>query len=616
MLAKLKLDQKEKYARLIAVKEISQMLVAFIQGRDHSLSIGSEQGGIKKWDDFVVEEANGTYKHIQVKRQQTPFSNYSCIRDRDKKGNLKELSSFDEAILSLAEWVKQNDPKSIFPKRRFVLVLPDSTPLIKKDLQIRHLHSLIHNQIKAETTVHGLINLKNAEESVKNIFKWLTTWCDFTDWEHILKAFKLLSIELARNEIDIENDIINILSPVFHSVNKVLREIILYIDDNTTFTGVFTPRPLLNLLKEYLRPEIATWTQYQKNNSGFNISGIHDLEFNEVERPSVVVPLLWSNESTRHLKLDIPVDDSTIFTRSIIQLAIHLKGQANAHISNLNGWKQTIKSLTGGTLGVSCEDCDDLSIQSSPSFTVSDSRALDSRKKFEVEADYLQKEMIRVTFEKVCKQIKQKLNNMKEKSELCDAMENCWKNWKSGLEKDHEKLTDLLKNMLHPNAESADHPELRIGPKTVSLIANGIFLLLLVSVGLGGSKEDWKKVGNDLSVNTIGLDYWSGPAGSPRKVREICDDAIINLIGKESSDVLILSKVKISPTDIFKESLASDCLCDDTLVSMHRPKLLVTNNLTLQKLVSEGNIEKLESYLKNIIEKRTESLKQSIKEVL
>jgi len=72
MLAKLRLDRTKKYELSIAVFEIAQMLAAFIEGRKHILSIGAEQG-IKGWDDFVVEESNGSHLHLQIKRQQTDF---------------------------------------------------------------------------------------------------------------------------------------------------------------------------------------------------------------------------------------------------------------------------------------------------------------------------------------------------------------------------------------------------------------------------------------------------------------------------------------------------------------------------------------------------------------
>lgn len=48
MLKKLRLDQTKKYEQSIAVYEIAKMLTAFVKGRTHYISIGAEQGDIKK----------------------------------------------------------------------------------------------------------------------------------------------------------------------------------------------------------------------------------------------------------------------------------------------------------------------------------------------------------------------------------------------------------------------------------------------------------------------------------------------------------------------------------------------------------------------------------------
>ena len=59
MLAKLRLDQTKKYEQALAAYEIAVMLVDFALGRKHYMRIGSEQGGISKWDDIVIE--NGAF---------------------------------------------------------------------------------------------------------------------------------------------------------------------------------------------------------------------------------------------------------------------------------------------------------------------------------------------------------------------------------------------------------------------------------------------------------------------------------------------------------------------------------------------------------------------------
>lgn len=619
MLNKLRLDQTKNYEKAIAANEIAQMLVAFIQGREHSLCIGAEQGGIDKWDDFVIVTSDGTYKHIQAKRQQTDFSASSCkcIRDRDQNGNLRPLSPLDKTMQSLANWVQHNDLNTASPKRHFVIELPDNTTHIKKEIQVRHFHTLCQNHICSVTIAQGLEALARSDKSTKNCFNWLTTWCDFSDWDHILKALRLLEIKQSGNPNDIEERTETTLSHVFWQPIEVRKKIISYIDENSTYTGAISPRPLLKQLKDYLLPGIATWTQYQKNNSKWKISGIHDLDFNEIERASFVVPSLWSNDRARHLKFDVPVDDTTKLSKSIVHLALHLQGQVNAHCTNSSCWKQKIETLIGGTLGITCSNCNTLCICENPtSFSVSDFKELCTRQEFDTEADNIRQEMVKVTWNLIVQELEQKLDDM-QTSDLRDSIEACWKSWKSTLEQDPSEQENLFSRMLHAQAEGNDiSAELRVGPKTISLIADGIFLLLIVSIGLSDTNADWKSIGEKLSVNTIGLNYWSDPSNSPRKVRDLNDEGIGILIGKEPYDVLILSKTHVSSSEIFEVTLASDVSDNNNLTNPHRPKLLVTNDLRFKTLIKKGNKSKLRSYLTEALEKRLTSLKQSIDEVL
>ncbi len=58
MLKKLKLDQTKIYEQTIATYGIASMLIYFVRGRKHYLSIGAEQGDIDTWDDLVIEKEN------------------------------------------------------------------------------------------------------------------------------------------------------------------------------------------------------------------------------------------------------------------------------------------------------------------------------------------------------------------------------------------------------------------------------------------------------------------------------------------------------------------------------------------------------------------------------
>ena len=91
MLSKLRLKQTDKYEQAVATYEAVQMLVQYLlEGRHNARNIGSEQGGISHWDDFVIEQADGIFRHLQVKHQTTPFCSLLVNRKQKKAPNPKK----------------------------------------------------------------------------------------------------------------------------------------------------------------------------------------------------------------------------------------------------------------------------------------------------------------------------------------------------------------------------------------------------------------------------------------------------------------------------------------------------------------------------------------------
>lgn len=230
---KLKLDQTKTYEKHLALEEISTMLVSFVKGLPHHFAIGAEQGDIDKWDDLVIQTNTGGYIHVQAKRQTTDFRPSGSIK-RDKyvkdkrKGEPKVLSPLDETFKSLGERVSKKNSDSNDLQKEFWLELPESSIEIKKGLKISHLRDLCEVQIRSVTTLIGLIALTKTNSNAKNIFLWLTTWCDFKDWDHIFKAFKILKIKTSGMETDIVTRVEKNLSQIFvtteiEKVSKLIR---------------------------------------------------------------------------------------------------------------------------------------------------------------------------------------------------------------------------------------------------------------------------------------------------------------------------------------------------------------------------------------------------------
>lgn len=631
MLAKLRLDQTKKYEQALVTYYIAEMLVDFVAGREHYKKIGAEQGDITTWDDIVIEKTDSLQVHIQVKRQTSgDFGdiNDDCERNEylqgPRKDQKRDLSPLDQTLKNLAEWCKDVDISTITPKREFWIELPELNTQIKKGLQIRHLKDLCEVQIRpAVTTAEMLQTQANTDTNIKNCFNWLTTWCEFENWEHILKALTFLKIKNSGLESEIEIKTEDKLKEVFISdkLQEIRVKILSYTIENSTFSGAIAPRNLLFEVKDYIRSDIKFWTQFTHIDNNWSLSGIHDLEANtEIERPSKLIPLLWSNDKGRNLNINLEIVNSrlTPIHESIFRLAIHFEGNVSGLCSNWNSWKGHIENKIGGTFGILKNDFANLSIaDNNSSFKISNGEHLNTNAKREVFAKEMNTHMTTRTWELVSEEISDLINDMdtNQSPELRDAVEVRWNVWQGIITKDESLLIPFLKRIVHPNAEGEEIlGHLRIGPKTKLLIAEAVFTCLLISVALDPSGQEIMKTEDGLSIGAIGLTWWSGPAGKVRKVRKIDDeDSIDDLIGKEVYDILIISQSEQPEGEIYKKSISDSAKIDHSLAAGNNPKLLITKNRIFNSIIKKGNIDELQNYLKQKLKIYNESLTEALK---
>ncbi|MCR1973814.1 hypothetical protein NSA52_06660 [Clostridium sporogenes] len=626
MLKKLRLDQTKMYEKYLALEEISKMLMAFVEGCPHHLAIGAEQGDIDKWDDLVIQTNTNRYIYVQAKRQETDFSNDSIIRNKytsrsKRPGVFKELSPFDEAIKSLGEYISKDKLGS---QNKFWLELPEGSIQIKKGLEIRHLKNLCEVEIRSVTTPNDLKALEKINLQVKNIYMWLTTWCDFVDWDHILKALKILEIRGSGSENDIKYRAENNLSRIFKTteITTVCRLIFSYLDENATYAGAIKPRQLLFLLKDYLLPNICRWTLFKNDSSYWNISGIHDLEDNnEIERPEVIVPAFWSigNENARHLKIDGECVENCLISGSLMRLSLHPQGSFDVICSNKSSWENSIKRKIGGTLGVSKNDLHDLRMLGGlVSSLQSDVRQLSTINENEIFAAELHNEMYKNTFKLVNSTMINKIRGM-EKGDLRNEVEVRWKTWKQSLENNVDEQKELFSKILHPKAEGKSiSGELRVGPKTVDLLSDAIFLLLVVSVCLSDDdNKNWEAVTKKLKMTSIGLAYWSGPSESSNRVMKIDDDdGISKLLENETGQIIIISQSNLSETEVFQDDIAGEIRKSGLLTHPNYPKLLITNDRNFQKKLRSGNILELKEYFQSSLDKYKSIIEYAVNSVV
>lgn len=614
MLAKLRLDQTAVYEQAIAASEISKMICEFVAGRKHMLCIGAEQGDIKGWDDFVVQDSLSKFTHLQIKRQQTDFA---PLEDSSRVGKAK-LTPLDHSMSSLATWIATYDSVNNSNTHNFKLCLPHDGLFIKRNLELRHLRDFMTLHIKATTTSQGLENLLNVAKdgTAINIHNWLITWCDFTDWDHIIKGLSLLRIVDYGTESDIDSDSVKELSRVFREPSKVLSVIKSYTQENSAYTGSISPRQLLFELKEYLLDSQKTWTQIDSLGNSWGISGIHDLEDNgEVERPSKIIPLLWSNSRDRALHINISQVSPSMdpIHEGIFQLAIHLQGNVNALCANWDSWRICLENKLGGTLGDKEDDLDTLTISNANApYSITDGISINSNADRESYARNMTAEMTKVTWEMVAEKVNWRISKMdiRQSQELRDAVEARWNIWQTALGNDKPALATLFKKVVHPNAEGQDIlGQLRIGPKTKTLISDALFTCVLISVALDSGNTGIMRTADGLSVGAIGLNWWSGPSGKVRRVRRIDDEESVNeLIGRESYDILVLSRSEQPESEVYKEPLGESAKVDYSLAAGRKPKLLVTRNRLFESIINKGNIKELQQYLEQKLHNHRESL--------
>ena len=618
MLAKLRLDQTAAYEQAIAAYEISKMLCAFIEGRKHILCIGAEQGNIPGWDDFVIQDCLSAFTHLQIKRQQTDFA---PLNNCNRNGTA-ELTPLDRSMLSLANWVSTYDPAVDSNTYCFRLCLPHEGSAIKRNLEIRNFRDFMTLHINATTTTQGLYDLQHVatDGTAINLYNWLTTWCGFTNWDHIRKALQKLQIIDYRTEQDIDLNSTNELTRVFRDPTSVLSLIKTYTQENSAYTGSISPRQLLFELKSYLLDTQRTWTQISSTNGNWEISGIHDLENNaEVERPSKIIPLLWSNDRDRSFHINLSEVD-TAFTpihEGVFQLAIHLQGNVNALCENWNGWKVCIQNKLGGTLGEREDDLENLTIVGNNApYNVTGGMPMNTNAERESFAHTMAAEMIKVTWQMVVAKVSSRIAQMdiSQSQELRDTVEARWNSWQKTINNDESILTSYLKKFVHPNAEGEEIlGGLRIGPKTKLLIADALFTCLLISVALDPSDSGIMKTEEGLRIGAIGLKWWSGPAGKARKVRRIdAEDSVSELVGKEPYDILVLSQSEQPQSEIYKQSIGVSTNTHHSLAAAHSPQLLITRDRRFDSIINKGSLSDLLNYLRQKLDAHNESLTKTL----
>jgi len=621
VLKKLQLKLADAYEICVAAEKVADMLVKFALGKEHIRAIGCEQGDIPAWDDLIIEQSDGTLEHIQIKRNFTKFSDDECDRDSDpvNKGKANErprdLSPVDESLESLADWTLTNDPATSNPKRKFYIELPAAQILVKKNIEVRHVYEFCLS-ITQSTTAASLTQAATTHDPTKKIYIWLTTWCKFKDWDHILRAFRNLKIGLVGNEMQINQRTESMLAMCFSQPEEVRKKLNNFISENSTLTSSITPRPILGELKSFWLPELSIWTQYVNEGLTWDVGGISDPDFGHVERAAKVIDKTWGTDKKSELKIQCDAAKHEILPSALRRMVLHMPGTSSAYITNASLWQERTLTLIGGTLGNDEDDCEGLPIIEQTSvYKCADTRLLSSLDKAEEEGGFLNDHMDEATWHLIKKKLSAKITALPS-GELRSSIEQRWTDWQGELNANPSARVNLCQQMLHPNAEGRSIiSSLRHGPKTALLVAKGLLLLLAVTVAISDTNEGWQRIGTNLSVGTKALKFWSGPSDGDHSVRYIADNGIDILIGREPSKLLILSGVENSISETLETSLSDNNAPTYTLADGHQPLILITNSGKIKSALTKGSLVELKSSIQLLLTKATAIQQQQLNDI-
>lgn len=638
MIRRFRLEQKGRYEKLVIAQRLSDMLDKFLDGRPAPLGIGAEQGGIAQWDDVVIYHSSEHWEHLQIKRQTSGF----CEKHLDKTAYLDSYKSrkkasvaqtaqatqtaeaataeeetkapsdekfdseLDKVLKSLATW--QPPGNGVKPsKRTFSLILPGPEIVIKgKDkeiIKITHLREVWDLCRKDGVDIISLS--KRDDKSTQNVYTWLTTWCRFKDWAHIVEKMRMLEIHCIGDESTLETRALESLNRHFSDSVIALSVLLDYIGDSTTDTNAVSCHSAAKHLQKLLRPDAQTWTQYLVGpipGQSWTVAGTHDL----VDTPTVLPPNPAAQIVSHHWKESIPnrrlrlhaeyvrPNKALTLPSAILRLALHLKHGSESMLLGEASWRQGVRNELRGTLGDTERDLENLPwFDNSEPLLCAMGRELSSPVDTLAESDDLHCAMNDAVWQQLQVCVGQKINDIND-HDLLVAMAEKWQIWQAELNKDPDARVHLFEQMMYPQTEgiNAKHA-LRIGPRTMELMEAAIIMLLLVSVGLGGA--NWRSIEAVGDVLSIALRHWSGELGDTDGPRRLGDDNLRKLLGHSPPPVVILSGVEESATELLQAGIAEDLESGHSMAAERQPRLLVTRSQVYKQLRT-GTLIKLQAH--------------------
>jgi len=612
MLKKVRLKEKDDYQTLFVASRVTPMLEALLEGRPGPVAVGSEQGGIPCWDDLVVLGTDRSLHHVQVKRQATAFSN-TAIKRPNADSRMSEL---DETLASLADWA--GAAANLTSTRTFEIALLTPTVEVKKDLPIRWLEHICNDCSKTGVDCDELA--KRTDGPTLKVFEWLTSWCRFKDWSHVVSALSRVSVSYPGNETNLREQITTSLARNFTDPPRVLDLLVAYVGREGNDVSQIAAENVFAHLHDFANPELITWTQYhlESHMTGWAVCGTNGIPANDDEPPSPVVARLWDHAgATRKLRVSGPCQHNDAAPHSLpaalLRLALHIQGPSQVLVSNDGDWRNSARHASGHTLGVGDDDFDHLCwMPNTRSMAPSRQRVVKGAEAIRQEAIDLTTAMDEMTWKQVLQKMEDRLGTVRD-GDLSHEMRKVWDDLREKLADDPAHRANLFARMMYPPGEALNsNHTLRVGPKSVALIANAFLLLVLVAVGLECTDISCERLGDIGAIQAIATQRWSGPRGQ-EGVSELDSHGLTALMNNNVSPVVILSGLSTSPTEVLDTSLAAEPSDTTSIAAARTPKLLVTKSIVVRRLLKDGTLESVRRHFGSQIGKSITARNEAIR---
>lgn len=630
MIRRFRLEQKGRYEKLVIAQRLSDMVDKYLDGCPAPLLIGAEQGGIGEWDDVVIFHADEHFEHFQIKRQTTPFSDKHIdkadyIRSYKPRAGGKASASptpvvppdstidseLDKAMKSLSAWSLNPQSKQP-PVRAFSLILLGLEVVIKGKssdfITANHLHEFCRLCKQDGLDLAALSS--RADTPTQNVYKWLTTWCGFTDWDHVRQTMRALTIHAVGSEENLEDRACEALGRHFNDPRATLEKLVGYISTSTTDVNAISCHAMVSNLNDARRSDAETWTQYlmKKSPAGSSwmVAGTHNLNGTTSLPPAhpamEVVAHHWAaGGNNRRLRLHAtycpPTPNTVALPSAILRLALHLKSGSHCLLLGERLWRQGAGYELGRTLGISENDLDELPwIDNSEALPCASGRELSTILQTRDESSALHTAMNDLVWEQLQDRITTRLNSVSDMP-LLAALEPKWRSWAAELTTDAAARESLFEQLMYPKTEGLDGKHaLRIGPRTADIMETAILMLLLVCVAIGNDEGNWREIPSIGEVLSIALKNWAGASGDHSGARPVADE-LMAVLGPSPAPVVILAGVEGSPTSLLESGMADDLETSNSMAAERQPKLLVTRFGVL-KYLRTGTLAQLQGKFK------------------